>query len=331
MNGVLVIDKPGGWTSHDVVAKVKGALRASKVGHLGTLDPIATGALPLVVNRATKYARFLEGSTKEYTGTMRLGSETDTYDREGTVTATGDTSGVTEEAVREAFSRFTGAILQTPPMYSSVKKGGVPLYKLARKGVTVAREPKEVEVSSFEVTDVDLPDVAFSVACSKGTYVRTLCHDVGEVLGCGAHLLELRRTASGVFPAEGAPGPEDSKEVLAESVIPLDKALELSLGELPSVTLDHATLSRVKRGGTVTARPGRGFFASLKRKEMVRFLFNGTVVAVSEYLGTGEDGATGFFKVIKTFHDLVIRAGVGGEYSNKDIEFAATPAAKEVN
>lgn len=223
--GVLVIDKPQGWTSHDVVAHVKRKLRAKKVGHLGTLDPLATGVLVLVIEKATKCSNMLDTGAKEYVATARLGEETDTYDREGKVTASFDTSVLTEEAVRDALGKFRGRIRQVPPMYSAIKSGGTPLYKLARKGVTVEREAREVEVYSLDIIKIDIPVVEFKALCSRGTYVRSICHDLGKVLGVGAHLVELRRTASGGFTVGEAALPGLGGEELSKRIIPLDEAL----------------------------------------------------------------------------------------------------------
>lgn len=223
--GVLVIDKPQGWTSHDVVAHVKRKLRAKKVGHLGTLDPLATGVLVLVIEKATKCSSMLDTGAKEYVATARLGEQTDTYDREGKVTASFDTSALTEDSVREALGKFRGRIRQVPPMYSAIKSAGTPLYKLARKGVTIEREAREVEVYSLDVLKIDLPVVEFKALCSRGTYVRSICHDLGAALGVGAHLVELRRTASGGFSAGEAVLPGLDGEELSKRIIPLDEAL----------------------------------------------------------------------------------------------------------
>lgn len=226
MNGVLVTDKPAGWTSHDVVAAVKKKLKAKKVGHLGTLDPMATGVLPLVINGATKHADALGGGTKEYSVVLELGSSTDTYDSSGKVTRTAPLGDITPEDVVRALKRFTGRITQLPPMYSAVKRNGVPLYRLARKGVTVEREPREAEVFSLVVTETVLPVVRFTAVCSRGTYIRSICHDLGEMLGCGAHMTSLVRTRSGCFTLDGAVSPGAPPEELAERIIPLPDALE---------------------------------------------------------------------------------------------------------
>lgn len=238
MNGVILLDKPAGWTSHDCVASVKKRINAKKVGHLGTLDPLATGLLVLVVNGATRFARFLDGGRKDYLVSMRLGASTDTYDSEGAVVSTGDTSTITDEAVVAAFSSFSGPIKQVPPMYSAIKKGGVPLYRLARRGEVIEREARDVEIFSLEILSISLPDVDFRVVCSKGTYVRSICNDVGGLLGCGGHLSALRRMASGPFRVDNAPGPEADPEVLKAAVIPLGAAL--SMAEAPAEALGMA-------------------------------------------------------------------------------------------
>ena len=225
MNGVLVIDKPKGPTSHDVVSAVKRKLRAKKVGHLGTLDPLATGVLPLVIDGATKFASRLCGNEKEYMAVMKLGETTDTCDSEGKVIKSSDSTGVTFEDVRKALEGLCGKIKQLPPMFSAVKKNGVPLYKLARKGITVEREPKQVEIFSIAGIRADFPFVTFTVACSAGTYVRTICFDAGEVLGCGGHLIELRRTKSGMFTLVDSVKLDETPENLLKGIIPLERCV----------------------------------------------------------------------------------------------------------
>lgn len=221
----MVIDKPQGWTSHDVVAHVKGKLKAAKVGHLGTLDPIATGVLVLVIDSATKCASRLGAGEKEYLAVCKLGEETDTYDSEGRVVRAPGVAGVTVEEVKKAADGFRGRISQVPPMYSAVKTRGTPLYKLARKGVTVEREAREVTVRELEITALELPVLEFRAVCSGGTYLRSICHDLGEKLGCGGHLQALRRTRSGAFGIDEAAHPKLPAEELAERIIPLDEAL----------------------------------------------------------------------------------------------------------
>ena len=198
-DGVLNIDKPAGWTSHDVVAKIRSHLKIKKVGHTGTLDPQATGVLPVCLGKATKIASYLMEGEKEYEAVLRLGTETDTQDATGRVTRTSPVPTYLWGTLSDTLAAFVGASLQMPPMYSAVKIGGVPLYKSARAGQVVARTPRPITIRSIEMTGLDGPDVAFRVVCSKGTYIRTLCADVGERLGVGGHLLALRRTRSGRF------------------------------------------------------------------------------------------------------------------------------------
>lgn len=200
---VLLIDKARGRTSFDVVRDVR-RLTGQKVGHAGTLDPNATGLLILLVGRATKRMESFMNLSKTYTGVMRLGEVTPSYDTETEVTERREWRPVTDGMVEEAFASFTGTIEQVPPMYSAVKIGGERLYKKARRGETVKRRPRIVDISAFEVTDRDGQDVAFRVKCSKGTYIRSLARDVGEKLEVGAHLVELRRTAIGPYGVEEA-------------------------------------------------------------------------------------------------------------------------------
>ncbi len=283
MNGVINIDKPSGMTSHDVVKRVKRVIGAKKVGHLGILDPIATGVLPLVVNGATKFARFLEGDRKEYLAALKLGEETDTLDSEGKVTLEADYGSVSEGAVKEAFTDFIGRIEQTPPMYSAVKLGGTPLYKLARKGIVVDRAPKVVSVFSIEVLKVEPPIVEFYVKCSRGTYLRTLSHDVGRKLGCGAHLVSLRRTRSGPFAIEDSITLESPKEELACGLIPLETLFAM----FKPVRVDREEALRIRMGDVPAGCGGAPFFSSLTDGEMVRFVHNESLLALALYKGGG--------------------------------------------
>ena len=203
-DGVLLVDKAEGMTSHDVVALVRRQLGIKKVGHCGTLDPIATGLLLLTIGRGTKVQDLLMSEDKEYVGTLTLGVSTSTQDRQGEVVETKPVPQFGEEQIRAAFDEFRGDFYQMPPMVSAKKHGGVPLYKLARQGKVVEREPRFVHVYRYSIDRVALPDVDFSVLCSKGFYVRTYAHDIGEALGCGAHLKNLRRTKSGRFDVANA-------------------------------------------------------------------------------------------------------------------------------
>jgi tRNA pseudouridine55 synthase len=224
-DGVLLIDKGPGMTSHDVVAVVRHRLETQKVGHCGTLDPFATGLLLIVVGRGTKIQDLLMSEDKEYVGTMKFGEVTDTQDRDGRVTETHEVGTLDRSALEAAFAKFHGDFYQTPPMVSAIKKDGVPLYKLAREGKVVAREPRFVHVYAHEIREIRSDEVDFRVICSKGFYVRTYAHDIGQELGCGAHLSALRRTKSGRLTVEGALPIEalkiDSKENIAKKIVSL--------------------------------------------------------------------------------------------------------------
>lgn len=199
IDGVLLVDKGPDMTSHDVVAVARRALGTKKIGHCGTLDPMATGLLILVVGRATKIQDLLMAEEKEYEGTLRLGSSTTTQDSSGEIIASQPVPDYTPEQIEAAFSQFRGDFYQLPPMVSAIKKDGVPLYKLARQGIEIEREKRLVTVYHHQVKGIALPDIEFRVVCSKGFYVRTYCHDIGEALGNHGHMAGLRRTRSGKF------------------------------------------------------------------------------------------------------------------------------------
>jgi len=199
LDGVLLVDKPTDHTSHDVIARLRGKLKMKRIGHAGTLDPMATGVLVVLVGKATRASQYLMSLDKEYAGTIKFGQVTNTQDAEGEVLETRPVPPLTESEVRTTMQSFVGDQYQTPPMFSAIKIDGVPLYKMARKGEEIEREPRFVRVSSFEMTRFALPEVDFILRCSKGTYVRTIAHDFGAKLGCGGHLSALRRTATGKF------------------------------------------------------------------------------------------------------------------------------------
>jgi tRNA pseudouridine55 synthase len=199
MEGVLLVDKPRGLTSHDVVYRLRRKLSMKKIGHAGTLDPMATGLLIMLIGKATRISQYLISVDKVYEGEATLGVVTDSQDAEGEVMETRPVPELTEAQVREAMKGFLGDQYQTPPMHSAIKIGGVPLYKMARKGEEVEREPRFIRVVSFELISFTPPKLTFTLHCTKGTYVRTIAHDLGQKLGCGAHLSALRRTGSGKF------------------------------------------------------------------------------------------------------------------------------------
>jgi len=257
-DGIVNVNKPAGWTSHDVVAKVRGLLRGPKVGHAGTLDPAATGVLPILVGRGTRIAEYLLEWDKEYRAVLRLGQSTDTQDATGTVLATRSLDGLAEEKIRAAIVPFRGRITQMPPMYSAVKVAGTPLYKSARAGKTVERQSRTVEIHELDVLGIAGSDVTLKVRCSKGTYVRTLCADIGEALDVGGHLLSLQRTRVGPLTVERALTLDEiSARVLtgrlADDVLSLDAALEM----LPAVVVDERTAERVRHGAAIPAGAGR--------------------------------------------------------------------------
>ena len=204
IDGVLLVDKAPDMTSHDVVAVARRTLNQKKIGHCGTLDPMATGLLILTLGRGTKIQDLLMAEDKEYIGSVKLGEVTTTQDGQGEVTKTQHVAQFTEEQIKAVMEKFTGDFYQTPPMVSAIKKDGVPLYKLARQGKEVKRDPRLVHVYDYDLCGVSLPEFSFRVVCSKGFYVRTYAHEIGAELGCGAHLSALRRTKSGKFLADGA-------------------------------------------------------------------------------------------------------------------------------
>ena len=203
-DAVLLVDKPSGWTSFDVVNKIRAATGIRRVGHAGTLDPLATGLLIVCTGRKTKELARFTGLDKTYAAVIMLGATTESYDAAMPVSNQRDVSGLSEEAIRSAVGSFLGRQMQLPPMWSAVKVGGRRLYRYARKGQTVTRPPRDIEIHSITVDRIELPEVAVTVTCSKGTYIRTLAHDIGARLGCGAYLGGLRRTAIGPFRIEDA-------------------------------------------------------------------------------------------------------------------------------
>jgi tRNA pseudouridine55 synthase len=232
--GILPVDKPPTWTSFDVVNFVRAKFNVPKVGHCGTLDPAATGLLLLVLGKFTSLSGKLSGVDKQYTGTLTLGVETDSGDLDGKVIRRCEEL-PGEEKIREVFASFRGRSMQKPPMFSAVKVDGKKLYELARQGIEVEREAREIEISRLDITAVNLPDVEFIVDCSKGTYIRTLCTDIGEKLGCGGILSSLRRTRCGKFTLDGAVTPDDLKNMdqdqftamMAERLVKLSEGIKL--------------------------------------------------------------------------------------------------------
>jgi tRNA pseudouridine55 synthase len=260
MNGILIIDKPGGITSHDVVQRVRKLLKTHRVGHLGTLDPMATGVLPLCIGKATRIGRFFAASPKEYIGEIRFGFSTATYDREGESTSSPQPFGNTIDEVATVMKRLTGSLDQTPPAVSAKKWGGIPSYKLARRGQVVENVPVRVEVSAFDLVEFRPPLIAFRVVCSAGTYVRSLAHDLGQQLGCGAHLESLRRLQSGEFRIEQA---IPLLQATAEHVTPIERVLlDLSMIRVSGLEED-----RVRHGNPIRSDAPAGLARIFNSKD----------------------------------------------------------------
>lgn len=303
MDGFLVVDKPAGMTSHDVVARVRRILGQKKVGHTGTLDPFATGVLPVALGEGTKAIPFLDESRKEYHAVMRLGEATDTQDLTGQMIFHGDWRQLTPDGIEAVVRLFVGAISQVPPMFSALKLDGVPLYKLARQGTEVERQPRNIEIFSLSLERIELPDVAFSVVCSRGTYVRTLAADIGERLGCGAHLRELRRTRSGPFVIADAVTLEQLADTVAsdqaESLVVSPLAALLPIPEFPLTERGVAKVSNgivpdvgdLESSGDGTQSGGR-----------VRLSWRGRLVAVAEAAVANDGSHVQIQRLLRVFH-----------------------------
>lgn len=252
LDGVLIANKEAGWTSHDVVAKVRKLLGESKVGHAGTLDPGATGVLPILVGRATRIAEYLMEWDKEYRAVLRLGATTDTQDASGLVLTKHDASRVEEDEIRMVVAQFGGVQRQLPPMYSAVKIGGQPLYKAARAGKIIERNERSVTIHELEILAIERPDVTLRVVCSKGTYIRTLCADIGQSLGVGGHLYALERRRVGPLSIDQALTIDQiaghlTGGTLSNQVLSLDNLLS----QLPAVVVNAEQAERVVHGNPV--------------------------------------------------------------------------------
>ncbi len=255
MNGILLVDKPQDWTSHDVVGKLRGILHERRIGHSGTLDPMATGLLVVFVGRATRAVEFAEAHSKEYIAGLRLGITTDTQDITGNVLH--ETSqNVTENELKSVLSEFFGDIQQIPPMYSAIKIGGKKLYELARKGESVERKPRNVNISKLEIRGREDGAYILDVCCSKGTYIRTLCNDIGEKLGCGGCMSSLRRVKAGMFDIAEAHTIEEIAESPEKYLIPVDKLF----CDYPEITVDKRTELRLRNGNFIKSSAADGTY-----------------------------------------------------------------------
>lgn len=254
-NGIILVDKPADWTSHDVVAKLRGILHERRVGHSGTLDPMATGLLTVFVGRATRAVQFAETHNKRYVASLRCGYSTETQDTSGRVTAQTGIS-PTEAELTDVLPEFTGEISQIPPMYSAIKVSGKKLYELARKGETVERKPRTVNISELSLVGHDGDDFVLSVSCSKGTYIRTLCNDIGERLGCLACMSALRRTNAGPFDVRDAHTLSEIAEDPERYIIPVDSLFS----EHPATELSAAQTAKLKCGNILNVSAKNGTY-----------------------------------------------------------------------
>jgi tRNA pseudouridine55 synthase len=250
VNGLLIIDKPGGMTSHDVVARLRKITGERSIGHLGTLDPMATGVLPLLLGKFTRLAQYFSAAEKSYTGLIRFGFATDTYDADGEPAGSDTAPALTLEQVRAAAGRFSGEMQQMPPPYSAKKIDGKPAYKLAREGKPVNLKPAVVNIASFVIHALRGTEASFTMSISAGGYVRSVAHELGQALGCGAHLSSLRRTQAGVFTLAEAHKLEELQEI-AGNLPALERLCvhpRSLLPEMPAVTADDQALGRLRNG-----------------------------------------------------------------------------------
>ena len=284
-NGFFIIDKPPGITSHDVVSRARRILGSCKIGHTGTLDPFATGVLPIAVNEGTKAIPFLDEGIKQYDALLRLGVVTDTYDLTGRVLFQKDCQHIDEELLKITLAGFTGIISQTPPMFSAIKQNGRPLYELARQGIEVERKPRRVEMRFLEIARFDPPFIRLLVTCSRGAYIRSLANDIGVALGCGAALQELRRTASGPFKLLDAVTLDTLKERSSVGTLnAICRDLNDVLSHLSDFPLTETGYRKVMHGRS----PGRedmesdGFSIVASPGSFVRLSHSGKLAAIAQ-------------------------------------------------
>lgn len=281
MDGILNIDKPQGWTSHDVVAWVRRLLRVKRVGHAGTLDPLATGVLVVCVGQATRLSEYIMAADKTYRAHVQLGLSTDTYDLDGDVVQTRPLpEGLDLATISAALHPFQGDLMQTPPIYSAIKQGGVALHRLARRGEAVQPQARPVLIHHIELIEWTAPLVTLDVTCSPGTYIRSLAHDLGEALGCGGTLAGLRRTRSGAFAVEDALSPDDIAAAVREgSLQGRLKPMTAALSALPCVEVSDADAARLRTGSPIACSGDH----ALARNSAYAMDASGTVVAILRY------------------------------------------------
>lgn len=299
MDGLLLIDKAPGMTSHDVVARVRRLLRTRRVGHTGTLDPMATGVLPVAVGQATRLVEFLMDGPKTYRATLKLGEVTDTQDAEGTVVAHSPVGNFSPSDIQTACGAFLGDIQQIPPMYSALKKDGVPLYRLARQGLEVTREARTVHISRLELCSVALPYVELEVVCSKGTYIRTLVHDLGNTLGPGAHLTQLCRTQTGGFRRDECIVLEDLAEDAQPGTVPAFLTLVEALRGWPLGQVDPEGAARLFNG--IPPLASQVAVGSWPEGELMALVRHERLLAVVRCARTRSKEKRGDFELLRVF------------------------------
>ena len=300
MHGFIVIDKPAGISSFQVVRQIRRLFSTKKVGHAGTLDPLATGVLPVALGEATKVLQYLLDGDKEYQAEMTLGVETDTQDSEGRIVSERPWNMVTKDSVLAAAASYVGDIEQVPPMYSALKRDGVPLYRLAREGIEVEREKRKITIKSLDVTAIDLPRVAYTVQCSKGTYVRTLSHDIGNELGCGAHLTALRRTASAGFNMSDTVTLAELEEIADEDRYSRLLPLTSPLSDWQQLEIDAPAFVKLRNGIPPTV--SEVSMVTLHSGEMVFFLHGNKLQALARFVPERTKESRGDFELIKVFN-----------------------------
>lgn len=297
MDGFLVINKPKGWTSADVVNKIKRILKIKKAGHLGTLDPDATGVLPVALGKATKVIPYINEGDKGYRVVMKLGESTDTLDASGRIMEKREVPPLDGEKIKVVFNEFTGKIFQTPPAYSAVKVSGVRAYELARRGEAVKLKPREVIIKDINLINADMPYITFDVLCSKGTYIRTLCQDIGERLGTAGHMFSLVRTHSGRFRMDDSVNIDALEKGDLSRVISIDKALEF----MPRITIIPEAVEKIKNGMPAAAAWIKDAPAGFSSNEKVRIYSDDMLLAIgtARYDSSHTGSLTAKEKVIK--------------------------------
>lgn len=302
MNGFLNIDKPAGLTSFDVIRQLRRCCHIRRIGHAGTLDPMATGVLPVALGFATRLIEYLMTGEKVYLTTLLLGAETDTQDAEGQVVSTGDWSQVTRSQVDEACAAMTGTILQMPPMFSALKRDGKPLYQLARQGIEVPRQAREIQIDSIEISRFEPPEIDLRVACGKGTYIRTLCHDLGAQLGCGAHLTALRRVKNGIFEQAGShPLQEITALAAAGEPLPIISPAE-ALADWPGLLVQPDAARRLQDGVAPLESEVSG---QAEAGQLVRLLVQDRLAAVAKFRPGSENSRAVDFELLKVFTSAI--------------------------